>query len=200
MIGIIDYGLGNVLAFCNMYERLNIAACRVKTETDLERCTKLVLPGVGAFDHAMTRFEATGLREPVAQRVLEEEVPLLGVCVGMQMLAKGSEEGAKEGLGWIDGIVRRFEDPDLQVPHMGWNDVRAVKENGLLDAADVDRRFYFLHSYYFDSSEDADVLAVTGYGDEFSSAVNRGHIFGVQFHPEKSHSAGRDLLKKFAEL
>jgi len=203
MITIIDYGLGNVLAFVNVYRRLNIAVTVARSAGDLAGASKLILPGVGAFDHAMERLEQSGMRQEVEQLALQQGLPLLGVCVGMQMLANSSEEGQLPGLGWIDGAVRKFDvlPPGTRLPHMGWNDVQPVAAaSGLFDSLEEDARFYFLHSYYFDCHQAQDVLATTDYGVKFSCAVKHDNIYGVQFHPEKSHHYGTQLLKNFAEI
>src|SRR5215510_6745075 len=163
MIGVIDYGLGNVQAFLNVYKRLNIAAFSVGRPEQLSTATKVILPGVGAFDHAMERLDQSGLRDALSDRVLREGVPVLGVCVGMQMLARSSEEGSRPGLGWIQGDVKRFTAP-VPLPHMGWNDVKSAASNRLLAGLESDARFYFLHSYYVDCDRPADALALTEYG------------------------------------
>jgi glutamine amidotransferase len=204
MISIIDYGLGNIQAFLNVYKRLNVEVTTATTAADLEGATKVILPGVGAFDHAMERLEASGMRDALDDLVLSERVPVLGVCVGMQMLAHGSEEGIKSGLGWIEGRVKRLTPPEpaaaMQLPHMGWNDVAPVSDNRLFEHLENDARFYFLHSYYFECAHQGDVAAVSSYGREFSCAVSSANIHGVQFHPEKSHHFGTRLLQNFAEL
>jgi glutamine amidotransferase len=201
---IVDYGLGNVLAFVNVYKRLNIPVRVAQTAGELAGATKLILPGVGAFDHAMRQLEQSGMRQAIDQLVLQQEVPVLGICVGMQMLANSSEEGALPGLGWIAGSVRKFDVSALpqhtHLPHMGWNDVTPVVGGGLFAGLEHDARFYFLHSYYFDCHQPQDALAFSDYGVQFSSAVNHKNIYGVQFHPEKSHHFGSQLLKNFAEL
>lgn len=200
MIAIIDYGLGNILAFRNMYDRLNIRVGVAQNVEDLASCTKLILPGVGSFDHAMERLDSSGMRARIDQLVFEQKTPILGVCVGMQMLATSSEEGKLPGLGWIDGEVRRFDGRTLALPHMGWNDVRPLRSGGLFAGLEQDARFYFLHSYYFECSHAADAFAVADYGGHFSCVVQRENIYGVQFHPEKSHHWGTQLLKNFSEL
>lgn len=200
MISIIDYGLGNVLAFRNVYTRLNVPVSMARTPSDIEKASKLILPGVGAFDRAMERLDASGLRGAIEEAVLEKKKPLLGVCVGMQMLAESSEEGENAGLGWIGGSVREFEGDATALPHMGWNDVKPARYADLFGGMDGDARFYFLHSFYLDCRDREDVLAVSEYAGEFCCAVNRGNVFGVQFHPEKSHHWGTRLLKNFAEL
>lgn len=200
MISIIDYGLGNVLAFRNVYEQLNIPVSIARDASDLAKSTKLILPGVGAFDYAMERLAASGMRGPIEELVLQKKMPLLGVCVGMQMLADSSEEGGQDGLAWIDGTVRKFRGDSLALPHMGWNDVKQAPAAKLFADMENDARFYFLHSYYFECRDAGDVLATSDYGGEFSCAVKKGNIYGVQFHPEKSHHWGKQLLKNFAEL
>lgn len=200
MISIIDYGLGNVLAFRNVYERSGVPVAVARTAADLAKSTKLILPGVGAFDHAMERLEASGMLGSVEELVLRQGVPVLGICVGMQMLAASSEEGSKAGLGWIEGAVRRFRGASLALPHMGWNDVKPSPGTRLFAGMEHDARFYFLHSYCFECGNPEDMLAVSDYGGGFTCAVRRGGIYGVQFHPEKSHHWGGQLLKNFAEL
>lgn len=203
MIAIVDYGLGNVKAFANVYHGLNIPAAIAKNADDLKGAARIILPGVGAFDHAMKLLEKSGMKPLLDELVLGRRVPVLGICVGMQMLAGYSEEGSLPGLGWIEGEVRRFRTAgnlNLQVPHMGWNSISPVMNDGLLRGLDGGALFYFLHSYYFQCRHNQDILAVTEYGERFASAVCSGNIYGVQFHPEKSHQGGIQLLKNFAEL
>lgn len=204
MITIIDYGLGNVLAFSNVYKRLNIPASVARSASDLKGAEKLILPGVGAFDHAMALLQQSGMRETLDEMVLARAVPVLGVCVGMQILAATSEEGQLRGLGWIDGDVRKFDVASFRqrtrLPHMGWNDVKPVGHSTLFAGLESDARFYFLHSYYFHCARSENVLAQAEYGTTFSCAVHSNNIFGVQFHPEKSHHYGARLLTNFAEL
>ena len=202
MITIIDYGLGNVLAVVNVYKRLNIPVAVAKSADDLTNATKLILPGVGSFDHAIEQFDQSGMRRTVEQLVLRQGMPVLGICVGMQMLAESSDEGALPGLGWIEGKVKKFDvakmPRGIYLPHMGWNDVKPVVDGSLFKGMELDARFYFLHSYYFECNQQADVLAVTDYGGLFSCAARHGNVYGVQFHPEKSHHFGSQLLKNFA--
>ena len=204
MITIIDYGLGNVLACVNVYSRLNIPVAVAKSANDLVNATKLILPGVGSFDHAMQQLDQSGMRQPVEQLVLQNAMPVLGICVGMQMLAKFSDEGELPGLGWIDGKVKKFDLSTMpsgtNLPHMGWNDVKPVVDGGLFKGMEQDARFYFLHSFYFECHQQSNVLAVTDYGGQFSCAVRRDNVYGVQFHPEKSHHFGSQLLKNFAKI
>jgi imidazole glycerol-phosphate synthase subunit HisH len=202
MIRIVDYGLGNILAFLNVYRRLGIEADTARTGEELADASKIVLPGVGAFDHAMQLLGNSGMRATLDELVQDKQVPVLGVCVGMQILARSSDEGSESGLGWIAGRVRSLKSlgqPELLLPHMGWNDVRAVASNGLLQGMD-EPRFYFLHSYYFECERAEDVAGVAAYGTDFSCMVHARNIYGVQFHPEKSHRFGTQLLKNFAEL
>jgi len=204
MIHIIDYGLGNIQAFANMYKRLGFDAKRARTAADLESATRIILPGVGAFDHAMDQLEASGMRPVIEHLVKERHVPVLGICVGMQILASSSDEGSKAGLGLIPGRVRSFRttpaSAQLPMPHMGWNDVIPAAETPLFNGLQSDSRFYFLHSFYFDCDDAAHVLARASYGFDFSCVVAAGNVYGVQFHPEKSHHYGAALLKNFAEL
>jgi len=204
MIAIIDYGLGNVKAFAAVYTKLNIPYKIAKLPNDLINASKIILPGVGAFDYAMQRLEQSGLKNELTELVLKDKVPVLGVCVGMQMLANTSEEGKLPGLGWIDGTVKRFETTSMQsdyyIPHMGWNDISVIRQNNLLRDLDESKRFYFLHSYYFQCNNNDDKIAVTNYGLAFDCAVNHKNVYGVQFHPEKSHNWGVQILKNFAEL
>jgi imidazole glycerol-phosphate synthase subunit HisH len=204
MIGIIDYGLGNVQAFATMYKRLGIPAAPVRNEDEIAKCDKLILPGVGAFDHAIKLFTESGMRDAVVERVTTGGTPLLGVCVGMQMLAKGSAEGELPGLGLVRGRVEALsalpEAQDLPLPHMGWNDVATRKCARLFAALEDAPRFYFLHSFYFSCSRETDVAATVEYGERFCCAVEQDNVFGVQFHPEKSHHFGAALLRSFAEI
>jgi len=203
MIAIIDYGLGNIRAFVHVYNQLNIPIT-IATECDgLKKASKLILPGVGAFDNAMERLNKSGMRQILDELVLGRNVPLLGICVGMQMLARSSEEGHLPGLGWMDAVVKKMTPlnfHDTHLPHMGWNDVQPVIKNSLFYDFGRVSRFYFLHSYYFHCNKNEDVLALTDYGGMFTSAVHSGNIYGVQFHPEKSHTCGIRLLQNFAEL
>lgn len=204
MIAIVDYGLGNVLAFVNVYKRLNIPVIVAKTSADLEAATKLILPGVGAFDHAMTLLQSAGTRQTLDRLVLHEKVPVLGVCVGMQIFADASDEGRLPGLGWIPGRVRAFKaeprSADMPVPHMGWNDVRPTSGHKLFSGLESDARFYFLHSYFFECAQPRFAAATASYGIDFACAVQSNNVYGVQFHPEKSHHYGVALLKNFSEL
>jgi len=204
LIGIVDYGLGNVRAFANMYRQLDVPFVIASRAEHLRTVTKAILPGVGAFDQAMHRLETSGMLEPLNELALGRRLPVLGVCVGMQILMESSEEGVKPGLGWVKGDVTRFEppadSPRMQIPHMGWNSMRPVGDDALFRGLDETCSFYFLHSYLVRCASDHDVSGTTTYGGEFASAVTHGNIRGVQFHPEKSHGDGIQLLRNFAEM
>lgn len=204
MIAIVDYGLGNIKAFSNIYNRLNIDCYFASSQKDLEGASKIILPGVGSFDHAMNTLNNSGLREQLDYMVLEKHVPVLGVCVGMQMMANTSEEGRLPGLGWIPGHVRRLNVPQGQreypLPHMGWNMVSKVSSSPLMSGLGSESKFYFLHSYFFEVEEQKFQLATASYGETFSCIVNNNNAYGVQCHPEKSHNSGIELLKSFSEI
>lgn len=205
MIGIIDYGVGNIQAFLNLSKRIKINAKRVVSCCDFDKCSHLILPGVGHFDHAMQSFNNSGLRTKLERLVLKDKTPILGVCVGMQMLADSSDEGVFSGLGWIPGKVHSMEEnpsfSNLRKPHMGWNTLIAgEKSQQLLASLDKPSQFYFLHSYYFDAVSRADVVASAKYGAVFDVFVSKGNIHGVQFHPEKSHHWGQQLIKNFVGI
>ena len=206
MITIVDYGVGNVRAFGNYYRRAGFDVVAATTADELRGASKVVLPGVGSFDHAMKQLNQSGMRGVLEDLVLAKGVPVLGVCVGMQMLAAGSQEGDEPGLGWVKGWVRRLaaaadeRNEPLPLPHMGWNNVHPLSASGLFAGLGSGARFYFLHSYYLDAADSGQVAAVAAYGAEFCCAVGSGHIHGVQFHPEKSHRWGAALLSNFAGL
>jgi glutamine amidotransferase len=204
MITIVDYGLGNAQAFANIYKRLEIQVTFAKTADDLAEATHIILPGVGAFDWAMERLEASGMRATLDRLVLQDRRQVLGICVGMQIMARHSDEGSAVGLGWFNAEVKRFDEACVQgqtrLPHMGWNDVHPHDTLDLFREMSADARFYFLHSYYFAPKDPTDVLAQAVYGGRFTCAVRRQNIYGVQFHPEKSHGWGIQLLKNFARL
>jgi glutamine amidotransferase len=204
MIGILDYGLGNILAFKNIYKKLNVPAKIITEVSDLDGVTKLILPGVGAFDHAMTLFNNSGLREKVEKLVLDQHVPILGICVGLQILFLSSEEGEMPGLGWLEGHVKKIlvaKDQQFQaLPHMGWNSVVQVKENPIFNDISQGSPFYFLHSYYVVVEDSTLIVATADYTDSFACVVNDKNIYGVQCHPEKSHDVGIQFLKNFAGL
>lgn len=204
MIRIIDYGVGNIQAFLTMFKRLGLEASRASSAVELEGAARLVLPGVGAFDHAMRLLNESGMRPRLEEMVLAQHIPVIGICVGMQMLASGSDEGVLPGLNWIPGRVKSFASTpaskSLPMPHMGWNDIKVCSTNRLFAEFEPGPRFYFLHSYYFEADDRADVAATAEYGVDFDCIVSKGNIHGVQCHPEKSHHFGARLLKNFGEL
>jgi glutamine amidotransferase len=204
LITIIDYGSGNISAISNIYERLNIPYKIAKTPSDIVGAEKLFLPGVGAFDETMLLLEHSGFKNVLDKEVLINQVPIMGICVGMQVLANSSEEGKLPGLGYIKGRVKRLNENALKLkpflPHMGWNTILKKQDSQLLEDIDTEIGFYFLHSFYFECDNESDIIATTEYGEIFASAVNYKNIYGIQFHPEKSHKNGETLLKNFANL
>ena len=204
MITIINYGLGNLNAFTNIYNKLNIPVKIANSASDLQDASKILLPGVGAFDHAMTKLNESGMREKLDDLVLKEGIPVIGICVGMQILANSSEEGKIPGLGWVQGSVKRFDESKIlhkpHLPHMGWNDVKPLNHDTIFNNIVEEPLFYFLHSYYFSANNQSNILATADYGGEFTCAVRNDNIYGVQFHPEKSHNNGIELLKNFANI
>ena len=202
---ILDYGMGNTGSMRNMFSRLGVECLVTSNPEDLRASARIVLPGVGAFDQAILRLRDLGVIDVLEERVLGAGVPFLGVCLGMQLLTRASEEGTLPGLGWIDADTHRFESRriagDLPVPHMGWNHVESTEGDGLFASQPPDPRFYFAHSYYIECDSEETVAATTRYGDfRFASAVRNGNVMGVQFHPEKSHLFGMRLLEAFAAL
>ena len=204
MLTLIKYGSGNVRAFMNIFRQLNCEFVVAERPEQLEGASKIILPGVGAFDQTMQLLKDSGFVEPLNRLVLEHGLPVLGVCVGMQIMAESSEEGDLPGLGWFKGRVRKINESLIQtkpfLPHLGWNSVTQTRESTLLEGLDFDSGFYFLHSYRLECQDLADVLLVAEYGEAFPAAVQRDNIWGFQFHPEKSHRNGIQLLKNFGEL
>ncbi|MEQ1657151.1 MAG: imidazole glycerol phosphate synthase subunit HisH [Hylemonella sp.] len=201
MIAIIDYDIGNLAAVANMFKRIGVE-CEITAEAEkIDRAERLVLPGNGAYDACMKGLRQTGLIPLLEQKVLQQETPLLGICVGAQMLGSDSEEGGESGLGWIDMQVKKFpESLGVKVPHMGWSEVSKAHANDpLIHDLDDDARFYFVHSFYMEPKKQSDVLLTAHYGIDFAAAVRVGNIVGVQFHPEKSHRYGKHLLERFAQ-
>lgn len=201
MLLIIDYGVGNLGSILNMFKKVGAPAMISSRPEDIRAADKLVLPGIGAFDNVMTQFRASGLEHDLRKKVLEEHKPVLGICVGMQMLGNGSDEGREPGFGWLDAHCEKIPDkPGLRVPHMGWNHVTAAKPHPLTATLADDARFYFAHSYRMVCKAQSDVLLVASHGSEIVSAVQRENFYGVQFHPEKSHRFGMELFRQFAAL
>lgn len=203
MVAILDYGVGNTGSIVNMFKRIGAKAEATADPNRILAADRLVLPGVGAFDTAAERLERSGLPSLLRQKVISERTPILGICLGMQLLMEGSDEGKLPGLGWIRGRTRGFASlriPGLKIPHMGWNDVRIARPSPLLDNFESEMRFYFVHSYYVECSDPGDVILTCDYGTPFHAAVQRENIFGTQFHPEKSHRFGKRLLENFTAL
>ena len=200
MIGIIDYGLGNINSFVNILNLFEKKFCVVSNTSDFSNLSKIILPGVGSFDKAISLLNSKKFIDPLVKKVLIENVPILGVCVGMQIMATLSEEGILKGLGWVDERVKLFNNStNLPVPHMGWNDVVLNSPIDIFNNIE-NLKFYFLHSYHFSLSHKLKETATTNYGIEFTSAFKYKNIYGIQFHPEKSHGNGVKLLNNFCNL
>lgn len=201
MIVIVDYGMGNLGSVLKSLNRIN-AVSKISTSIeDIKKADKLILPGVGHFANGMKRLKEYNYLDILNERVLKEGVPILGICLGMQLFAKHSEEGNISGLGWIDANIKRFEVDDKvkwKVPHMGWNSINIKKENPLLEGISQDELFYFVHTYHMTCSNKNDILSTTEYSYEFTSCVQHKNIYGTQFHPEKSHDKGLEILSNFA--
>lgn len=194
--------MGNLGSIRNMLKKIGVSAIVTSDHADIARASKLILPGVGAFDTGMRNLARLGLLPVLHRQVKERGVPILGICLGMQLMTSSSEEGSSPGLGWIDAKVVRFRFPPenrLKVPHMGWNIVREMKPSPLFFGINGEQRYYFVHSYHVECSAPADILLRATYGFEFDAGVERSNIFGVQFHPEKSHRFGMQLLRNFVE-
>jgi len=201
MIKIIDYGVGNIRAFANVYKELDISVKIAHTVDCLENTSKIILPGVGSFDYAIQSLENSGMKDKIIDMVINDKIPILGICVGMQMLSESSEEGKLPGLGLIKGRVKKFEKQNTeitQIPHMGWNSVHNYSRNKLFLKLGSHPMFYFLHSYYLVCKNQEDMIASADYGIEFTAAVNKDNIYGIQCHPEKSHQNGIQVLNNFA--
>jgi len=201
MIVIVDYGLGNLGSIKNMFKKIGTEAVISSSSSDIERAKKLILPGVGRFDQGMMNLRNLDLVTVLTQKVIQKKTPILGICLGMQLFARKSEEGESAGLGWIDAEVVRFKFDDkerhLKIPHMGWILVKICQRNPLFEEMYPEPRFYFVHSYHVACTSEEEVLTQTSYGYEFVSSVKKENIYGVQFHPEKSHKFGMKLLDNF---
>jgi len=202
MITIIDYGIGNIGSVKNMLKKVGQKSLITSNLEEIEAAEKLILPGVGAFDYGMEQLSKHNLIDTLNKKVLIQKTPILGICLGMQLFSKKSEEGQKNGLGWIDAVTKKFDfrnNENLAIPHMGWNDIHIKKQSKLTQDLPNDSRFYFVHSYHMECINKEDVLATSNYGYEFTCSIEKDNILGVQFHPEKSHKFGMQLLKNFAE-
>jgi imidazole glycerol-phosphate synthase subunit HisH len=202
MIVIVDYEVGNIAAIKNMLKKCGFDAILSHDHEVIGRASKIILPGIGAFDSCVQNLDKYELRGVLDECVLEKKIPILGICVGMQLLAKGSEEGVLSGLGWIDGFVKKFilEGTNFKVPHMGWNTLVPQFNNPLFKDLEDSARFYFAHSFHFTCKNPENEGAITNYGYRFASSVKKDNIFGTQFHPEKSHKYGMKILANFANL
>lgn len=204
MLAIIDYGSGNIAALVNIFKQYRVPHLVSGDPQELAGAERFLLPGVGAFDTAMRTLLDSGIVDTLNEQVLVKKKPILGICVGMQLLSEGSEEGELPGFGWVPGRVRKIDASGIpqppRLPHMGWNSIDIHSLSSLYAGVDVEQGFYFLHSYYFDATDQASVAASVCHGREMPCAVENGNIHGVQFHPEKSHTNGVQLLRNFAEL
>jgi glutamine amidotransferase len=204
MIVILDFGIGNTGSIINMIRLLGGDAIISANSQDISTADALILPGVGAFDNGMEKLRASGLLPVIEKRILDDKIPILGICLGMQLLFESSDEGRFEGLGWIRGQVKRFNFSDtnqtgLKIPHMGWNEIQPVNNHPLFTGLESEARFYFVHSYHIECNVDKYSIAKTIYGYTFTCAVQKDNIYGVQFHPEKSHRFGKIIFKNFLE-
>lgn len=202
MITIINYNLGNLNSIANMLRKIGYD-CEITGDAEkIQKAKKLILPGVGAFDHGIKNLYDLRLIDVLKAKVLEEKIPILGICLGMQLMTKSSEEGVLSGLGFINAATKKFVlASNYKIPHMGWNTIEIKKKSTLTSNMEhEENRFYFVHSYYVHCEQESDILATTHYGIDFVSMFEHDNIFGAQFHPEKSHKFGMQLLKNFGEL
>lgn len=203
MIVIIDYGVGNINSIKNMLKKIGVESKISSSVDDIRSADKLILPGVGNFGYGMDQLNKSGLVEVLNQCVLEKKVPILGICLGAQLLTNGSEEApGVPGLGWIKGDVKEFKfesNNTLKVPHMGWADISVEKKSGLFNAENDELRYYFVHKYHMENIAESEVLTKATYGYDFVCGIEKENIIGVQFHPEKSHRFGKELLSNFAK-
>lgn len=203
MIGVLDYGVGNVGAFLRIYHSNNIEATSVKSSKDFSKIDRIILPGVGSFDSAMKKLNESGLRKTLDKFVLNDNYPLLGVCIGMHMLGMSSDEGNYEGLGYINGITKKIgttdDDKKILIPHMGWNNIKVTAKDPIWFNINMDEGFYFLHSFCFEPNDRTSIIGISDYHKNFACAIKHEEVYGFQFHPEKSLSNGIQLLLNFAE-
>lgn len=202
MIDVLDYGLGNIKSIIRMLQKAGAPAKSISTPDEVHRSTKMILPGVGHFDSGMAHIKKCGLQAPLRIKAMEEKIPILGICLGMQLLCLHSEEGVLPGLGFVEADVRSFDtntEHKLKVPNIGWNTLNIVKDNNIL-CNNMESKFYFVHSYYVQCRISSNILATAFYGDDFVAAFQSENIYGVQFHPEKSHKYGLNVMKRFSEL
>lgn len=204
MISIVDYGSGNINAIANIYDILKVPYEIVSSPKQLESSEKIILPGVGSFDHCMAKLNRSGLKETLTKSVMINRVPVLGICIGLHLMAEKSEEGKLPGLGWVKGVVKKFDKNFIlhkpKLPHMGWNSIDVINKSDLFKDVNLEKGFYFIHSYFIDDVEKENIMTTTNYGNNFVSGIQSSNILAVQFHPEKSHSNGIKLLKNFSEI
>ncbi len=203
MIDVLDYGLGNISSVIRMIEKVGGTAKRISTPEEVRQADKLILPGVGHFDRGMSQIAEYGLLDSIHERVVLEKIPLMGICLGMQLMCVSSEEGVLPGLGIVDADVRKFrpmEGESLKVPHMGWNTIRVIRNNPLVETTSEEQRFYFVHSYFVKPRVSDLAILIANHGIDFCAAFQKDNLFGVQFHPEKSHRFGMALMKRFVDL
>ena len=202
MICIINYGMGNLASIVNMYKHIGISDVIVSSDkNEISEASRIILPGVGAFDNGMSQLKSSGLIEVLNYKAFNQKVPFLGICLGMQLMTKGSEEGTLPGLGWFDAYTYKFKKTaGLKIPHMGWNYIKPLHDRSGFLHAGKKYRFYFVHSYHVKCENDHEVMFKTKYGSEFDSGIHNDNIYGVQFHPEKSLHFGMDILKRFSEI
>lgn len=201
MIAIIDYKIGNVKSIYNMLKKIGLKSIITADIEEIKKCDKYILAGVGAFDYGISNLKNADFFTTLEEEVLVNKKPILGICLGMQLLTHSSEEGTKKGLGWIDAYTKKFnlEDKSLAIPHMGWNRVKVVDNKSIFNSLQ-ENRFYFVHSYYVECVNQSNILGLCSYGQDFVCSINYNNIYGVQFHPEKSHKFGMQLLENFGEL
>lgn len=201
MIAILDYGIGNLKSIHNMFKKIGVESIITSNVDDIKNAHKYLLPGVGSFDYGITNLKNSSFFTTLEEEVLKNKKPILGICLGMQLLTNCSEEGKEKGLGWIDANTVKFdlEDKSLSIPHMGWNKTNPTNTNSLFNNLD-ENRFYFVHSYHVVCNSSDNILATTNYGKLFTCSIYKDNIYGVQFHPEKSHKFGMQLLKNFGDL
>ena len=204
MIVIIDYGVGNLRSILSKFERLKIEAIISSDADEIRRADKLVFPGIGHFEAGMANLDDSGLVPVLEDMAMQRKTPLLGICLGMQLLTRGSEESPRPGLGWVAGEVKRFDFPPssdklLRVPHMGWNQAKFSPSSSLITDIAPDARFYFAHSYYVVAADPEYIVGMTWYGHDFVSIIHQDNIWATQFHPEKSHQAGLQIIRNFAQ-
>lgn len=199
MITIIDYGAGNIGSIQNMIKRVGGESKVSSSTEEIMDATKLLLPGVGSFDYGMQKLNDSGITEVLHKKVIDQGTPILGICLGMQLMTKKSEEGQLPGLGWFDAEVKKFipKEKKQKIPHMGWNLIDLKKKAVLFDDKPLERRFYFVHSYYVSCNKESEILTETNYINNFVSGLAKNNIFGLQFHPEKSHKFGMEIIKNF---